>query len=136
MAGASASAYDYCNANSTVCSDFSGMIPSWVKNTAKGAVTWVVKVAVAAAVTAFEPEFEPWAPSIANCVAAIVGVVLFSSGSWKTKLLESIADCIVAFLGSSPASKKIEKYVGTKATSAVTKWRHWIWEATHCWGWC
>ncbi|WP_405557729.1 hypothetical protein OHV08_28140 [Streptomyces canus] len=136
MAGASASAYDYCNANSTVCSDFSGMIPSWVKNTAKGAVTWVVKVAVAAAVTAFEPEFEPWAPSIANCVAAIVGVVLFSSGSWKTKLLESIAGCIVSFLGSSPASKKIEKYVGTKATAAVTKWRHWIWEATHCWGWC
>ncbi|WP_405887885.1 hypothetical protein OG762_16400 [Streptomyces sp. NBC_01136] len=136
IVGASASAYDYCNANAVSCADIAGMIPGWLKSEVKDIVKWGVGALVAAAVAAVFPEAEPWVPSIAGCITALVISFIFTSGSWGHKLVDGTIGCIASLLGKSPGAKALEKKVAHKTAKLVESTKEFIWDVMHCYGWC
>ncbi|MFE7191481.1 DNRLRE domain-containing protein [Kitasatospora sp. NPDC057541] len=111
--GASANAYDYCNADPVNCTDLNGRMPGWLKAALKAAVARAVQLAVTAAVAAWVPFLAPWALHIGNCAGGACAGVLFGSGNWKQRIVWAVAGCLAGFVFDRGVSQKIiDKVIG------------------------
>ncbi|WP_329491915.1 DNRLRE domain-containing protein [Kitasatospora sp. NBC_01246] len=111
--GASANAYDYCNADPVNCTDLNGRMPGWLKAALKAAVARGVQLAVTAAVAAWVPFLAPWALHIGNCAGGACAGVLFGSGGWKQRIVWAVAGCLAGFVFDRGVSQRIiDKVIG------------------------
>ncbi|MFF1786802.1 DNRLRE domain-containing protein [Kitasatospora sp. NPDC058243] len=111
--GASANAYDYCNADPVNCTDLNGRMPGWLKAALKAAVSRAVQLSVTAAVAAWIPFLAPWALHIGNCAGGACAGVLFGSGGWKQRIVWAVAGCLAGFVFDRGVSQRIvDKVIG------------------------
>ncbi|MGW5402542.1 DNRLRE domain-containing protein [Streptomyces sp. NPDC003952] len=105
--GASANAYDYCNADPVNCTDLNGRMPGWLKAAIKTAVARAVQLIVTAAVAAWIPFLAPWSLHIGNCAGGACAGVLFGSGGWQQRIVWAVAGCLAGFVFDRGVSTKI-----------------------------
>ena len=134
VAGASANAYDYCNAQPISCTDLLGMMPRWILYPLELAIGW----GIAAAIDAWQPELVPYSPKIAGCLVGFVGSLITDWGNMKAILEDTIGLCAIAIMGGyrRELAEDIAWSASWRLDYYFMRARSLLWGWENCWGWC